>query len=62
MELFPNLKSKLDDGSNRNYISDVERGTRNVSLKAIEKLALGLKVPVYYLFRFSEDYGDVRVG
>ena len=39
----------------KNYISDVERGTRNVSLKAIEKLALGLKVPMYYLFRFSED-------
>ena len=39
----------------KNYISDVERGTRNVSLKAIEKLALGLKVPMYYLFRYSED-------
>lgn len=39
----------------KNYISDVERGTRNVSLKVIEKLALGLKVPMYYLFRFSED-------
>ncbi len=42
----------------KNYISDVERGTRNVSLKAIEKLALGLKVPMYYLFRYSEDTNE----
>lgn len=39
----------------KNYISDVERGTRNVSLKVIEKLAFGLKVPTYYLFRFSDE-------
>lgn len=31
----------------KNYVSDVERGTRNVSLKVIEKFALGLKVPLY---------------
>lgn len=39
----------------KNYVSDVERGTRNVSLKAIEKFALGLKVPVYYLFKWHEE-------
>lgn len=39
----------------KNYISDVERGTRNVSLKVVEKFALGLKVPVYYLFRWHEE-------
>lgn len=39
----------------KNYISDVERGTRNVSLKVVEKFALGLKVPVYYLFRWREE-------
>ncbi|MCD7894114.1 MAG: helix-turn-helix domain-containing protein [Erysipelotrichaceae bacterium] len=37
----------------KNYISDVERGTRNVSLKVIEKFAKGLQVPVYYLFVFQ---------
>ncbi|MCD7948985.1 MAG: helix-turn-helix domain-containing protein [Erysipelotrichaceae bacterium] len=39
----------------KNYISDVERGTRNVSLKAIEKFAKGLQVPVYYLFLFPQN-------
>ena len=28
-------------GLSKNYISDVERGTRNVSLKSIEKIANG---------------------
>ena len=35
---------------NRNYLSDVERGTRNLSLKAIEKIARGLNVPIDALF------------
>ncbi|WP_050637422.1 helix-turn-helix domain-containing protein [Candidatus Stoquefichus sp. SB1] len=39
----------------KNYVSDVERGTRNVSLKVIEKFALGLKVPLYYLFKWHDD-------
>ena len=30
-------------GLSKNYISDVERGTRNVSLKSIEKIANGLR-------------------
>lgn len=34
----------------KNYVSDVERGTRNVTLRVIEKFALGLKVPIHYLF------------
>ena len=35
---------------NRNYLSDVERGRRNLSLLAINKIAKGLDVPVYALF------------
>lgn len=35
----------------KNYISDVERGRRNVSLKAIEKFAYGLKVKTSDLFK-----------
>jgi transcriptional regulator with XRE-family HTH domain len=37
-------------GLHRNYISDVERGTRNISLKAIYKIARGLNVSVEALF------------
>lgn len=35
----------------KNYVSDVERGTRNVSLKAIEKFAIGLQVKTSDLFK-----------
>lgn len=37
-------------GLNKNYLSDVERGTRNPSLKAIYQIAHGLNVPVETLF------------
>lgn len=37
-------------GLHRNYISDVECGRRNVSLKAIEKIAIGLNVSIDVLF------------
>jgi transcriptional regulator with XRE-family HTH domain len=35
---------------NRNYLSDVERGRRNLSLLAINKIAKGLDVPIDALF------------
>lgn len=37
-------------GVSKNYISDVERGRRNVSLRAIEKIAQGLDVEIKDLF------------
>ncbi|MDB6033479.1 MAG: helix-turn-helix domain protein [Verrucomicrobiales bacterium] len=37
-------------GLHRTYISDVERGARNVSLKTIEKLAIALEISVSALF------------
>ena len=43
-----NLSFKCD--LHRNYICDVERGKRNVSLIAIEKLAKGLDVDIKELF------------
>ena len=41
-------------GLSKNYISDVERGTRNISLKAISKLAYGLNVEIKDLFTFPK--------
>ncbi|WP_026389358.1 helix-turn-helix domain-containing protein [[Acholeplasma] multilocale] len=38
-------------GLHRNYISDSERGRRNVSLKAIQKIAEGLDVEIEDLFK-----------
>ena len=37
-------------GLNRSYISDIERGMRNVSLKSVEKIAAALNVSVSTLF------------
>src|ERR1700761_467898 len=37
-------------GLHRTYVSDVERGTRNVSLGSIEKLAHALGLSVWRLF------------
>ena len=34
----------------RTYVSDVERGARNVSLQSIEKLANALEIPISALF------------
>lgn len=35
----------------QNYLSDIERGTRNISLKAISKIALGFKISVSELLK-----------
>lgn len=37
-------------GLHRTYVSDIERGARNVSLESIEKLALALQISVSALF------------
>lgn len=36
----------------KNYVSDVERGTRNISLKAVEKFSKGLHTSLAELFTF----------
>lgn len=42
----------LKTGLDRTYISGIERGMRNPSLKNIEKIAKELKVSLSELFRF----------
>ncbi len=42
-------------GIHRTYLSDVERGTRNLSLVNIEKLATALSLKVSELFAAAED-------
>jgi transcriptional regulator with XRE-family HTH domain len=42
-------------GIHRTYLSDIERGTRNVSLINIERLAAALALKLSELFRVVED-------
>jgi transcriptional regulator with XRE-family HTH domain len=44
----------------RSYISDVERGYRNISLKNLSKLALALKVPASTLLMLAERRVQLR--
>lgn len=40
-------------GLHRTYISDVERGNKNISLQNIEKIAKALKVKMSDFFEFN---------
>ena len=40
-------------GLSRQYIGDVERGTRNISLINIEKLSKALNIPLSQLLNFK---------
>ncbi|HVS38911.1 MAG TPA: helix-turn-helix transcriptional regulator [Gemmataceae bacterium] len=43
-------------GIHRTYLSDIERGGRNVSLVNIERVALALDVSMSDLFRLAERF------
>lgn len=47
-------------GLHRTYISDVERGARNVSLESIHRLAAALEVPLSVLFSRLEELSADR--
>lgn len=44
----------------RTYISDIEKGERNVSLKIIERLSKTLQVSLSELFKRIEEYGELK--
>lgn len=41
----------LEAGINKNYLSDLERGTRNPTMNVIEKIAISLDVDLETLFK-----------
>lgn len=44
----------LEADMKRSYVSDLERGTRNPSVRAVERLAAALGVPAWELLRGPE--------
>lgn len=47
-------------GVNTKYISAIERGQKNVTIKTLGKLAKGLNVELYELFLLSEEIGSEK--
>lgn len=47
-------------GVNTKYISAIERGQKNVTIKTLEKIAKGLHVDLYELFLLSEEIGSEK--
>lgn len=44
----------------RTYISDIEKGERNISLKIIERLSETLQISLSELFKKIEEYGKYK--
>lgn len=42
-------------GINSKYISAIERGQKNATIKTLEKIAIGLEIECYELMLFSEE-------
>lgn len=53
LSLSQNELARISD-FHRSYISDVERGYRNISLKNLSRLALALQMPVSQLLSLAE--------
>lgn len=47
-------------GVNTKYISAIERGQKNVTIKTLEKLAKGLNVELYEFLLVSEEMGSEK--
>ena len=46
----------LEAGINKNYLSDLERGTRNPSLKILSRIAKALKISISELTKAIEEF------
>ena len=46
----------LEAGVNRNYLSDLERGMRNPSLKILSKISKALKISISELTKAIEEF------
>ena len=46
----------LEAGLNRNYLSDLERGMRNPSLKVLSRIAKALKISISELTKAIEEF------
>ncbi len=47
-------------GINTKYISAIERGNKNATIKTLEKIAMGLDVELYELFLFTGEPGSEK--
>lgn len=48
-------------GVNTKYISAIERGQKNITVKTLEKITKGLNIELYELFLVSEEVGSEKV-
>lgn len=46
----------FESGVNRTYVSDVERGVRNVSIDNVSRLAKALGVPAWQLLKDKREF------
>ena len=46
----------LEAGVNKNYLSDLERGSRNPTLKILEKIAASLDITLEELFKGIQSF------
>ena len=46
----------LESNINKNYISDLERGTRNPSVKILEKICIALDITFEVLFKGIQSF------
>lgn len=50
------LTLSINAGINKNYISDLENGRRNPTLKILRKIAIALEIDLTVLFEGIRDY------